>query len=70
MQLREYLPLVHDRLDAPLRYDACLRHFFHRICLLSLFALHLPHLAEAAFPDAVLIVEVRLCQCYIKWNGD
>lgn len=62
------LPLVHHRFDAPLRDDACLGHFLHRICLLGLLTLDLPDLPEAALPDAVLVVEIGFSQRCIKVN--
>ena len=66
VQLCEDLPLVHHRFDAPLRDDAGLGHFFHRICLLGLLSLDLPDLPETALPDTVLVVEIGFGQRCIK----
>ena len=70
VELCEDLPLVHHRFDAPLRDDACLGHFLHRICLLRLLTLDLPDLAEATLPDAVLVVEIGFGQRCIKVMAD
>lgn len=66
VQLSEDLPLVHHRFDAPLRDDACLGHFLHRICLLCLLSLDLPNLPEATLPDTVLVIEIGFGQRYTK----
>lgn len=70
VELCEDLPLVHHRFDAPLRDDACLGHFLHRIRLLRLLTLDLPDLAEATLPDAVLVVEIGFGQRCIKVMAD
>ena len=70
VQLCEDLPLVHHRFDAPLRDDACFRHFLHRICLLRLLTLYLPDLPEAALSDTVLVVEIGFGQRYIQVKVD
>lgn len=58
VKLREYLPLVHNRLETALSKDPCLGHLFHRVVLLGLLPLYLPHLAEASLANAVEVVEV------------
>ena len=70
VKLGEDLSLVHHRFDAPLRDDACLGHFLHRVCLLGLLSLDLPDLPKAALPDRIVILEIRLshrllCHLYI-----
>ena len=60
MELGEDLPLVDNRLDAPLSDDSGLAHLFHCEVLLSLLALDSPDFAEAALSDAVVIHKVTL----------
>jgi hypothetical protein len=66
VKLSEDLSLVHHRFDAPLRDDACLGHFLHRVCLLGLLSLDLPDLPEATLPDTVLVIEIGFGQRYMQ----
>jgi len=66
VKLGEDLSLVHHRFDAPLRDDACLGHFLHRVCLLGLLSLDLPDLPEATLPDTVLVIEICFGQRYMQ----
>jgi hypothetical protein len=63
-QLRKDLSLVHYRLHTPLRNNSGLRHLFHSVDLLSLFAFNFPNFAEAAFANAVLVLKVGLRLSY------
>lgn len=70
IQLLEDLPLVEDGADASLGEDACLGHLLHCKQLLVLLALDLPDLPEAALPNRIVILEIRLghrllCYLYI-----
>ena len=60
IELCENLSFIHNTFETAFRQDARFGHFLHGILLLVLFALDLPDLAEAAFPDAVLISEGTL----------
>jgi len=60
IELLEDLPLVEDGADTSLRKNACLGHLLHCKQLLVLLPLDLPHLAEAALPDRILILEISL----------
>ena len=64
IELCEYLSLIHNTFETAFRQDARFGHFLHGILLLVLFALDFPDLAEAAFPDAVLISEGTLRKSY------
>lgn len=66
VQLRQNLPLVHDRLDAALREYSRLAHLLHGIQLLvlRLLPLHFPHFTEATLADAVVLLEMRLADSY------
>ena len=60
IELCEYLSFIHNTFETAFRQYARFGHFLHGVLLLVLFALDLPDLAEAAFPDAVLISEGTL----------
>ena len=60
LQLRQDLPLVDDRLDTALSDNTGFAHLFKGKHLVGLAALHFPHLAEAALPNAVVVHEVGL----------
>lgn len=66
VELCEDLPLIHDRLDAALSDDSGLRHLLHGVVLLCLLPFDLPDLSEAAFSDAIHIVEVGLSKSCIN----
>ena len=60
LELRKDLPLVDDGFDRALGDDAGLTHFLQGKHLVRLAPLHLPHLAEAALSNAVVVDEVCL----------
>ena len=63
-ELAEELLLVHDGVDAALRDNSRLCHFFHRIKSLFLAELDLPHFAETTSTNDVVKVEVVLINLY------
>lgn len=66
VQLRQNLPLVHDRLDTALREYSRLAHLLHGIHLvvLRLLPLDFPHFTKATLANAVVLFEVRLADRY------
>ena len=70
IELCENLSFIHNTFETAFRQDSRFGHFLHGILLLVLFALDLPDLAEAALPDCIVILEIRLshrllCHLYI-----
>ena len=63
-ELAEELLLVHYRVDATLRDNPRLCHFFHRKKFLFLAQLDLPHFAETTSTNDVVKVEVVLINLY------
>ena len=59
-ELAEELLLVHYRVNAALRDNSRLSHFFHRKKFLFLAELDLPHFAETTSTNDVVKVEVIL----------
>ena len=58
MQLAKELFLVHDRVDATFRNDACLRHLLHRKEFLLFAQLNFPDLTESTSSNDIAKVEM------------
>ena len=62
MQTSENLPLVHDGLHRSLGENSGFAHIFHgeQLGVLGFLSLDFPHLAESAFSNTEVLLEMRL----------
>lgn len=64
MELRENLPLIHDRFNASFGENSRLAHFLHGVIFFGLFSLHPPNFSKASFSYAELVSERRFAHSY------